>query len=80
VPLERLKARIHTGTSMRGEAVRPKRYRAYSRLAFELARDHAPAAAIATNASRDFFSARMGCQIYQPVFGMDLAALCLRAD
>jgi YVTN family beta-propeller protein len=55
-----------------------KRYREYNRLAFELARDHAPAAAIATTASRDFFSARTGCQVYQPVQGISLAALCLR--
>ena len=55
-----------------------KRYRAYSRLALELERDGVPAAAIAWNTSRDFFSARIGCQVYQPVFGMDLAALCLR--
>jgi len=54
-----------------------KRYRAYDHLALELER-LAPAAAFATNASRDFFSARIGCQIYQPVFGMDIAALCLR--
>ena len=54
------------------------RYRAASRLALELERDDAPAAAIGTNASRDFFSARIGCQVYQPVFGIDLAALCLR--
>ena len=56
----------------------PKRYRTFRRLAFELERDFAPAAAFSTNASRDFFSARIGCQVYQPVFGMDLAALCLR--
>ena len=56
----------------------PKRYRVYDRLALELERDYAPAAAIATDASRDFFSARIGCQIYQPVYAIDLAALCLR--
>ncbi len=55
-----------------------KRYRAAGRLALELGRDAVPAAAIATTASRDFFSARIGCQVYQPVYGMDLAALCLR--
>jgi YVTN family beta-propeller protein len=55
-----------------------ERYRAAARLALELQRDHAPAAAIATTAARDFFSARIGCQVYQPVWGMDLAALCLR--
>jgi ABC-type transport system substrate-binding protein/class 3 adenylate cyclase len=54
------------------------RNRAASRLALALERDDAPVAAIGTNASRDFFSARMGCQVYQPVYGIDLAALCLR--
>ena len=57
-----------------------KRYREYNRLAFELARDHAPAAAFATTASRDFFSERIGCQVYQPIFGISLAALCLRQE
>ena len=27
---------------------------------------------------QDFFSARMGCQLYQPVYGMDYTALCMR--
>jgi peptide/nickel transport system substrate-binding protein len=56
-----------------------RRYSAYRQLDLELERDLAPAAAVATNASRDFFSARMGCQLYQPVSGIDLAALCLRS-
>ncbi len=55
-----------------------KRYREYNKLALELQRVHAPAAAFTTTASRDFFSARIGCQVYQPVFGMDIASLCLR--
>jgi SARP family transcriptional regulator, regulator of embCAB operon len=55
-----------------------KRYRAASRLALELERDWAPAAAITTTTSLDFFSARIGCQVYEPVYGMDLAALCVR--
>ena len=55
-----------------------KRYRVFSRLAFDLERDDAPVAAIATGASLDFFSARMGCQLYQPVYGIDIAALCVR--
>jgi len=55
-----------------------KRYRAYSRLALELERDGVPVAAIETSTSRDFFSARIGCQVYQPVYGMDIAALCIR--
>jgi SARP family transcriptional regulator, regulator of embCAB operon len=56
----------------------PRRYRAFARLELELERDLVPAAAFATDASRDFFSARIGCQLYQPVMGIDLAALCLR--
>jgi YVTN family beta-propeller protein len=55
-----------------------KRYRTFSRLALELERDLVPVAAFSINASRDFFSARIGCQLYQPVFGIDLGALCLR--
>jgi ABC-type transport system substrate-binding protein len=55
-----------------------ERSRAAARLALELQRDSAPAAAFAVTASRDFFSARIGCQVYHPVWGMDLAALCLR--
>jgi hypothetical protein len=34
--------------------------------------------AFANETARDFFSARVGCQIYQPVYGIDLAALCIR--
>jgi YVTN family beta-propeller protein len=56
----------------------PQRYREYDRLELELERDFVPAAPFATAASRDFFSARVGCQVYQPVMGIDLAALCLR--
>ena len=56
-----------------------QRYRTYGRLEIELQRDLVPAAAFAINVSHDFFSARIGCQIYQPVNGMDIAALCLRS-
>ena len=38
----------------------------------------APLAALATFNSRDFFSARMGCQTFVPPYGMDLAALCIK--
>jgi ABC-type transport system substrate-binding protein len=65
---------LHTAAKLSG----PKRYRAYARLELELERDLVPAAAFATDASRDFFSARIGCQLYQPFWGIDLAALCLR--
>jgi ABC-type oligopeptide transport system substrate-binding subunit len=66
---------LHAAATLSGG----RRYRTYRQLELELERDLAPAAAFATNASRDFFSARMGCQLYQPVYGIDLAALCLRS-
>jgi ABC-type transport system substrate-binding protein len=53
------------------------RLRAFGRLELDLER-LAPVAAIATTASQDFFSARIGCQLYQPFYGIDLGALCLR--
>jgi YVTN family beta-propeller protein len=66
---------LHAAAALSGA----RRYSTYRQLDLELERDLAPAAAFATNASRDFFSARMGCQLYQPLWGMDLAALCLRS-
>jgi hypothetical protein len=54
------------------------RYDAYATLDADLARNAAPMVAWATSTSADLFSARVGCQIYQPVYGMDIAALCLR--
>jgi ABC-type oligopeptide transport system substrate-binding subunit len=55
----------------------PERYLTYGKLGLDLARHGAPLAAFANESSNDFFSARIGCQIYQSS-GMDLAALCLR--
>ncbi len=54
------------------------RYRTYGGLAVELARDAAPWVAYANATSRDFFSARMGCQLVHPVYGVDIGALCTR--
>jgi peptide/nickel transport system substrate-binding protein len=56
----------------------PARYRAYARLDQTLAQNAAPMAAWGILASQDLFSARVGCQTYQPLYGMDLGALCLR--
>jgi YVTN family beta-propeller protein len=58
----------------------PARYRAYGKLALELARDAAPWVVYANSTWRDFFSARIGCQSFNPVYGIDLAALCLRRE
>jgi ABC-type transport system substrate-binding protein len=54
------------------------RYRAYANLDADLVANAAPMVAFASGTSQDFFSARIGCQTYQPVFGMDIAALCFR--
>jgi ABC-type transport system substrate-binding protein len=55
-----------------------QRYLAFGDLDVDLARNAAPLAALGTETRHDFFSARMGCQIYNPVYGMSLAALCIR--
>ena len=55
----------------------PRRYIAYTRLEHDLARDEAPWIAFGNETSHDFFSARVGCQVYQPVYGIDLGALCI---
>jgi len=55
-----------------------ERFERYGELDVELARDGAPLAVFGNQNSRDFFSARMGCQVYNPVYGMSFAALCLR--
>ena len=47
-------------------------------LDLEIARA-APGAVLVSESFSQFFSARMGCQTFQPLyFGVDLAALCMR--
>ena len=58
----------------------PRRYRAYTDIQSQLERRFVPAAPFAADAARDFFAPRIGCQLYQPVYGIDLAALCLRGN
>jgi peptide/nickel transport system substrate-binding protein len=55
----------------------PQRYLTYTRLDAELARNAAPLAAFGNLSSHDFFSARMGCQLFGP-YGIDLAAICIK--
>ena len=56
------------------------RLRAYARLDRDLAERAAPAAAFASGIITHFLSARMGCQVLHPIYGLDLAALCVRDD
>jgi YVTN family beta-propeller protein len=55
----------------------PKRYRSYGVLDLDLVRNAAPLIAYADSSAPDFFSARIGCQTYG-VYGVDLAALCIK--
>jgi peptide/nickel transport system substrate-binding protein len=55
-----------------------RRDRAYEALDADLTREAAPGAALYNETEQSFFSARIGCQVYQPVYGVDLAALCMK--
>ena len=55
------------------------RTRAFEQLDEDFARAGA-AAPFATGATTDFFSDRIGCQVHQPIYGISLAALCVRAS
>jgi len=53
------------------------RTKAFEQIDADMARSGA-AAPFAHNVSTDFFSARIGCQVQQPVYGISLGALCER--
>ncbi len=55
-----------------------QRYLTYGRLDQQIATNAAPLVAFGAISSHDFFSARIGCEVYSPVYGMELGALCLR--
>jgi ABC-type oligopeptide transport system substrate-binding subunit len=54
-----------------------ERFRAFSQLDIDLARNAAPLASFATRNDRHYVSARTGCYNYHPVFTYDYAAICL---
>ena len=68
--------RLEAAARLSGE----KRYSAYARLGTGLARKAAPWIAFENDTRFDFFSNRIGCQTNQPIYGMDLATLCIRAS
>ena len=55
-----------------------ERAKAYGELDIDISKNAAPLALFMNDNVRDFFSARVGCQVYQPIYGMDLGALCVR--
>jgi hypothetical protein len=73
---ERYKPRLAAASRLQG----PQRFHAYGQLDIDLARHAAPAVAFANLTAEDFFSARIGCQVFQPIYGMDLGALCRRGQ
>jgi YVTN family beta-propeller protein len=58
----------------------PAREIALGRLDVHVARTAAPWAGLANERGYDFFSARVGCQAYNPAFGIELGGLCIRRD
>jgi hypothetical protein len=70
--VQRIHARGSVGHERRG------RYLADGELDTALARDAAPRIAYANRPRIDYLSARMGCRVYQPFCGIDLASPCIR--
>jgi ABC-type oligopeptide transport system substrate-binding subunit len=70
----RWRARLAAAAGLAGA----ERYLTYARLDAELARSAAPLVAFGSLSALDFFSARVGCQVFTPAYGIDLAALCVR--
>ncbi len=57
----------------------PGRYAAYARIERRLLRDEVPLAPYESSVLPEFFSSRMGCKVFQPVYGaVDIGALCVR--
>ena len=69
------RAKLAAAARLSGSA----RYLAYGRLDLEIARSQAPLAAFDNISTQDLFSSRIGCQTYG-VYGMDIAALCIRTS
>jgi DNA-binding SARP family transcriptional activator/ABC-type transport system substrate-binding protein len=70
----RLRQRIRAASRLSG----PRRAQAYARIDLAITRDIVPRINVDNPIQQDFFSARIGCQLYQPMVGVDLAALCIR--
>jgi peptide/nickel transport system substrate-binding protein len=58
----------------------PARTAAYARLDADLTGHAAPLIPFAGVVLQDLFAARMGCEIFQPFYGIDLAALCVKSQ
>jgi YVTN family beta-propeller protein len=70
----RLGARMRAASRLGGAA----RLEAYAALDRDIAARAAPVAIAVSSTSTDFFTARIGCQVDDPLYGIDLGALCVR--
>jgi ABC-type transport system substrate-binding protein len=70
----RLGPRIRAAGRLAGRA----RIDAYAALDRDIAAQAAPIAPAVSGTRTDFFSSRIGCQVEHPLYGIDLAALCVR--
>jgi ABC-type transport system substrate-binding protein len=80
-PIAALRAAIGDNAALAGIDQLPHASQpaAAEKLEFRLLRHQPPAAAFGTPTMPQFFSARVGCKTFQPLFfGVDLARLCLR--
>jgi YVTN family beta-propeller protein len=66
--------RMRAASRLEGAA----RIDAYAALDRDIAAREAPIAPVTSAVHTDFFSARIGCQVEHPLYGIDLAALCVR--
>ena len=74
VPIPRFERKLERIRRLGGR----ERESAAGALDLEIARA-APGAVLVSETYTQFFSARMGCQTFQPLyFGVDIAALCMR--
>jgi len=71
-----MKARLAAAARLSGDA----RLTGYAEVDRYLAERAVPAAPFASGTVSHFLSARMGCQVAHPIYGLDLAALCVRDD
>ena len=70
----RLGQRMRAASTLAGAA----RIEAYAGLDREIAARAVRLAPFLSGTRTDFFSARIGCQVEHPLYGIDLAALCVR--
>jgi ABC-type transport system substrate-binding protein len=68
--------RLDAAATLVGES----RFPAYAELDRELSENQLPVVPFASGTTTHFLSPRMGCEILQPVYSLDLAALCVEGD